>query len=91
MTVARNRACLLGGLILLATTTVVPFLSRQGQVLPIQWADLALTPLALTGQYPGFWLLIGLGVAWVVLGLLWRERPDRPALWGGLIGCLLVI
>ena len=91
MTVVRNRACLLGGHTLLATTTVVPFLSRQGQVLPIARADLALTPLSLTGAYPGFWLLIGLAVAWVALGLLRQERPDRPALWGGLIGCLLVL
>ena len=91
MTLARNPACLLGGLVLLATSTVVPFLSRQGQVLPIGRADFALTPLALTGQYPGFWLLIGLAVAWVALGLIRQDRPDRPALWGGLTGCLLVL
>lgn len=91
MTLARNPACLFGGLVLLATTTVVPFLSRQGQVLPIGRADLALTPLALAGQYPGFWLLIGLALAWVALGVIWRDRPDRPALWGGLAGCLLVL
>jgi len=91
VTGARNPACLLGGLVLLATTIVMPFLSRPGQVLPVGRGDLALTPLALARQYPGFWLLIGLAVAWVALGLLWRDRPDRPALWGGLIGCLLVI
>ena len=91
VTVARNPACLLGGLVLLATTTVVPFLSRQGQVLPIGRPDLALTPLALASQYPGFWLLMGLAVAWVALGLLRQDRPDRSALWGGLIGCFLVI
>jgi iron(III) transport system permease protein len=91
VTTVRSSACLLGGLILLATTTVVPFLSRQGQVLPIGRADLALTPLALASQYPGFWLLIGLAVAWVALGLLRQDRPDRSALWGGLIGCFLVI
>ncbi|MCX5736107.1 MAG: hypothetical protein NTW68_17585, partial [candidate division NC10 bacterium] len=88
MTVTRNPACMLGGLTLLATTTVVPFLSRQGQVLPIGRDDFALTALALTDQYPGFWLLIFLAVVWVALGVIWRERPDRPALWGGLIGCL---
>ena len=91
MTVTRNPACMLGGLTLLATTTVVPFLSRQGQVLPIGRDDFAFTALALTDQYPGFWLLISLAVVWVALGVIWRERPDRPALWGGLIGCLLVI
>ena len=91
MTAVRNPACLYGGLALLATTIAVPFLSRQGQVLPFGRADFALTPLALAGQYPGFWLLIGLAVAWVALGLLWRDRPDRPALWGGLLGCPLVI
>lgn len=91
MTAVRNPACLFGGLVLLATTTVVPFLSRQGQVFPIGRADFALTPLALTGQYPGFWLLIGLAVGWVALGLIRQDRPDRPALWGGLTGCLLVL
>jgi iron(III) transport system permease protein len=91
VTLARNPACLLGGLVLLATSTVVPFLSRQGQVLPIGRADFELTPLALTGQYPGFWLLIGLAVGWVALGLIRQDRPDRPALWGGLTGCLLVL
>ena len=90
MTLARNPACLLGGLALLATT-VVPFLSRQGQVLPIGRADFALTPLALANQYPGFWLLIGLAVAWVAVGVIRQDRPDRPALWGGLTGCLLVL
>ena len=87
----RNPACLVGGLVLLATTTLVPFVSRQGQVLPFGRADLALTPLTLAGQFPGFWLLIGLAVAWVALGLLWQDRPDRPALWGGLLGCLLTL
>ena len=78
MTAVRNPACLFGGVTLLATTIAVPFLSRQGQVLPIGRADFALTPLALAGEYPGFWLLIGLAVAWVALGLFWRDRPDRP-------------
>ena len=91
MTVARNPACLASGLALLVTTTGLPFVSRQGQVLPFGTADLALTPLALAGQYPGFWLLIGLALAWVLVGVTWRDRPDRPALWGGLLGCLLVI
>ena len=36
-------------------------------------------------------VLIGLAVAWVALGLLRQDRPDRPALWGGLLGCLLVV
>ena len=44
MTAVRNPACLYGGLVLLTTTTAVPFLSRQGQVLPIGRADFALTP-----------------------------------------------
>ena len=87
----RNPACLLGGLVLLVTTIVVPFLSRPGQFLPVGKGGLTLTPLALTHRYPGFWFLIGLGAAWVVIGLLRQDRPDRPALWGGLTGCLVVV
>lgn len=83
MIAVRNPACLLGGLLLLATAILVPFVSHQGRVLPLGRADLALTPLVLAGQYPGFWLLAGLAIAWIALGLLQRDRPDRPALWGG--------
>ena len=91
MTLLRNPACFFGGVALLLTTLSLPFLSREGVVLPFARADLALTPLSLAGRYPGFWLLIGLAVAWVALGLLRQDRPDRPALWGGLLGCLLVV
>jgi iron(III) transport system permease protein len=91
VTVARNPACLLGGLVLLATTIVVPFLSRQGQLLSVGRGDLGLTPLVLARRYPGFWFLIGLGAVWIAIGLLWQHRPDRPALWGGVAGCLLVV
>ncbi len=90
MTLLRSRACFFGGVALLLITTTLPFLSREGVVLSFGRADLALTPLALTGGYPGFWLLIGLAVVWVAVGVLWRDRPDRPALWGGLLGGLLV-
>jgi iron(III) transport system permease protein len=91
MTLLRNPACFFGGVALLLTTLSLPFLSREGVILPFARADLALTPLSLAGRYPGFWLLIGLAVAWVALGLLRQDRPDRPALWGGLLGCLLVV
>jgi iron(III) transport system permease protein len=91
MTLLRNPACFYGGVSLLLTTLGLPFLSREGVVLPFTRADLALTPLSLTGRYPGFWLLIGLAAAWVALGLVRQDRPDRPALWGGLLGCLLVV
>jgi iron(III) transport system permease protein len=87
----RNPACLWGGLLLLATTTVLPFLAREGQLLRLGGAEQSLTGLRLSAQYPGFWLLIGLAAVWVATGLIPQDRPDRAALWGGAAGCGLVL
>jgi len=91
VTAVRNPACLVGGLGLLATTAVVPFVAREGQTFGFGRAHLRLTALALTDQFPGFWFLAALAVAWVVVGLVQEGRPHRPALWGGAVGCLLVL
>ncbi len=87
----RNWACLAGGLGLLATASFAPFVAREGQLFGLGREHLGLTALGLAGQFPGFWVLVGLAVAWVVLGLVGRERPYRPALWGGALGCILVL
>ncbi|MBI4572863.1 MAG: iron ABC transporter permease [candidate division NC10 bacterium] len=92
MTAVGNPACLLGGLGLLLTTAVVPFLSREGQLLPgvgREW--LSLTALSLSGRFPGFWVLAVLALAWVGAGLLRQDHPHRPALWGGSVGSVLVL
>ncbi|MBI4734820.1 MAG: iron ABC transporter permease [candidate division NC10 bacterium] len=91
MTAVRNPACLVGGLGLLLTTAAVPFIAREGQAFGLGRAHLRLTALALADQFPGFWLLAALAVAWVAAGLLQEERPHGPALWGGVAGCLLVV
>ncbi|MBI4840142.1 MAG: hypothetical protein HY803_03545, partial [candidate division NC10 bacterium] len=65
MTAVRNPACLVGGLGLLLTTAAVPFIAREGQAFGFGRAHLRLTALALADQFPGFWLLAGLAVAWV--------------------------
>lgn len=91
MTAARNPACLWGGLFLLATTCGLPFVAREGQVLRLGATEQSLTPFRLSAQYPGFWLLIALAAVWVAIGLTPLQRPDRPALWGGLGGCGLVL
>jgi iron(III) transport system permease protein len=75
----------------LATVALVPFLSREGQSFSLRLGDLALTAWGLTGRVPGFWLVICLAVAWTAFGVLPQTRPDRPALWGGAIGCILVL
>ncbi len=91
MTTVRNPACMWGGLFLLAATTALPFVSREGQLFRYGAAEQSLTALRLSAQVPGFWLLIALAAAWLVWGFLPYRRPDRPALWGGLAGCLLVV
>ncbi|HSB68887.1 MAG TPA: iron ABC transporter permease [Candidatus Methylomirabilis sp.] len=91
MTAVRNPACLWGGLCLLATTSVLPFVAREGQWLRLGAAGPSLTALALSGQFPGFWLLIGLAGIWVTTGFAPQRRPHRPALWGGIAGCGLVV
>ncbi|HSC72155.1 MAG TPA: iron ABC transporter permease, partial [Candidatus Methylomirabilis sp.] len=91
MTAVRNPACLWGGLCLLATTSVLPFVAREGQWLRLGAAGPSLTALALSGQFPGFWLLIGLAGIWVTTGFAPQRRPHRPALWGGITGCGLVV
>lgn len=91
MTAVRNPACLWGGLCLLAAATVLPFLAREGQLFRFGLAEQSLTALRLSAQFSGFWLLIGLAVGWVAAGFVPHDRPDRPALWGGLAGCFLVL
>jgi iron(III) transport system permease protein len=81
----------MGGLGLLLTTAVVPFLSREGELLGMGREGFSLTALALSGKFPGFWILAGLAITWVTVGLLRQERPDRPARWGGVAGCVLVL
>ena len=83
MTIVRNPACLIGGLGLLLTSALVPFISREGQLLGLGQAELRQTALVLSHRYSGFWLLIALGLLWVVLGLARQHHPERGALWGG--------
>lgn len=91
VTTGRNPACLLGGLGLLVTMSLIPFIAREGHALAFGRGELALTPLALSGRYPGFWLLVGLAVAWMAFGVVRLERAHAPALWGGGVGCILVL
>jgi len=91
VTAVRNPACFWGGLFLLATSALIPFVAREGQLFRFGRAEQPLTALGLSWHFPGFWLLIGLTVAWIAFGLLRQDRPYRPALWGGLVGCLLVL
>ncbi len=83
------RGCLLGGVGLLLSTQL-PFLSRDGQLWSLGWADLALTPLARARDYPAFWLLIGLGLLWVGVGATRSLRPEAAMVWGGLAGSVLI-
>jgi len=91
VTAVRNPACLWGGLFLLATAGVLPFVAREGQLFRLGVPEQSLTAFRLSAQFPGFWLLTGLAAVWVAIGLVPQDRPDRPALWGGLAGCLLVV
>ncbi len=91
VTLVRNPACLLGGVGLLAISLLVPFLGREGRLFRFEGEALSLTPLALAGRHPGFWVLLILAVAGVAFGLIRQERGYRPALWGGGLGCLLVL
>ena len=91
MTAIRNPACLAGGLGLLLISALMPFVSREGQLLGLGQAGLRQTALALSDRFPGFWLLVGLGALWVVLGLIPQDRSERGTIWGGAIGCLLVL
>jgi iron(III) transport system permease protein len=87
----RNPACLFGGVGLLAAWGLVPFVSREGRLFSLGRGDLSLTALHLSASFPGFWLLLGLGVVWVVLGLTGQERQERGAIWGGALGCSLTL
>lgn len=89
MSAIRNPACLLGGLGLLLTTALVPFVAREGQLFRFGRLELSLTALGLAERYPGFWILVGLAVTWMVSGLLRQKHGYRPALWGGLLGWVL--
>jgi iron(III) transport system permease protein len=86
----QHRACVIGGVALLLTSHV-PFLSREGQIWPLDRSDLALTPLSLITHYPAFWLLVCLGILWIGAGLGRIRRPDLAAVWGGAAGCALVL
>jgi len=82
---------MIGGLGLLLTWVLVPFVSREGGLFSLGRGDQALTALHLSASFPGFWLLMGLAVLWMVLGLARPDRLERGAIWGGVIGCLLVL
>jgi len=86
-----NPACLLGGLGLLLATALVPFVAREEQGFRFGPEGLSLTPLALSSHYPGFLVLVALGVTWLAFGLIRRKRAYQPALWGGTVGCVLVL
>src|SRR5512134_1356800 len=90
MTVVRNPACLWGGLGVLVALGALPFVAREAQFLALFGLGGSLTGLSLAGRLPWFWLAIGLGVVWVAVGLTPQRRPDRAALWGGLLGCVLI-
>jgi len=87
----RDPACLLGGVGLLATWAFVPFVAREGRILGLGPAELRQTALALSDRFPEFWLLVVLGALWVVLGVTRQVRSEWGAIWGGAIGCLLVL
>jgi iron(III) transport system permease protein len=87
----RNRVYLGGGLALLPTLCLVPFIAREGQLLALGREGLARTALALAGQFPAFWLLLLLGLLWAVAGLRPRTQAQGLAIWGGAAGCLLVL
>ncbi len=86
MTAVRSSACLAGGLGLLLTLAVAPFVAREGQTFGFGGGGMGPTALALSARFPGFWLLAALAVVWVGWGLVGRERLDRPAVWGGTVG-----
>jgi iron(III) transport system permease protein len=87
----RNRPYLLGGLGLLLTSCFIPFVAREGQAFGFGREGLSLTPLAMAGRYPGFWVLLGLAVVWLALDLVRLRRTYRPALWGGSLGCIFTL
>jgi iron(III) transport system permease protein len=91
VTFVRNPACLLGGVGLLATSLLVPFVGREGQFFRFEGDPLSLTPVALAGRHPGFWGLVVLAAAWLAFSLVRLDRPHRPALWGGAAGCILIL
>ncbi len=87
MPLQEYRGCLLGGIGLLLAMHV-PFLSREGQI----WdANVAVSSLSLARQYPGFWLLLGIGIFWMSVSLAQARRPDLAAVWGGAAGSVLTV
>lgn len=86
----KSPACLAGGIGLLATLAVVPFVSKGSLAFMPTREGLSLTALALTNRHPLFWLLIVLGFGWTAYGFVAQERSDRTALWGGAAGSLLI-
>jgi iron(III) transport system permease protein len=87
----KNLTYLAGGIGLFATLAVVPFVSKGGLAFMPTRGGLSLTALALAGQQPLFWLLAALAVAWAACGFVVEQRSQRAAVWGGTIGCLLVL
>jgi iron(III) transport system permease protein len=87
----RSAACLFGGLGVVVSAIAVPFVAREGQLLQLTDGTRSLSALALAERFPQFWLLLALGAVLTVAGLLPLRRADRPALWGGLAGCLLAV
>ena len=87
---SRSPACVAAGVGLLLALILLPFVAREAQFLSLGGLGGALTGLSLAGRLPGFWLAIGLGAAWIVGGLIPQRRPDRVALWGGLLGCVMI-
>lgn len=85
---SRSSTCLMGGVGLLLALSLLPFVAREGQFLSPGALGGPLTGFSLAGRLPGFWAMIGLGLAWVAAGLTPMRRPDRVALWGGLFGGL---
>ena len=86
----RNPAFVAGGTGLLLALTAVPFASREGRFLAFDSLG-ALTGASLAPQHPLFWVLLALGAAWLAAGFAPLGRPDRLALWGGLLGSLTVL
>jgi iron(III) transport system permease protein len=87
----KNLTYLAGGIGLLATLAMVPFVSRGGLSFMPTRGGLSLTALAMASQQPLFWLLAALAMVWAVCGFVAEERSKRIAVWGGTIGCLLVL
>jgi iron(III) transport system permease protein len=70
---------------------LLPFAAREGQLFSVGGAGWAFTGWALAGRLPAFWGLIALAAACMGVGLQPGRPSHRLALWGGLLGGLVVI